>query len=129
MLRVLVLDDEALISMMLQDWLNELGCEIVGPANSPQSALALLDATPPDAALLDLSLGQGNSYAVAAALRDRQVPFAFITGYGKTGIAADFQDEPIVPKPFDFDEIKKVIAELLDGKAAGSKGPRDGRNG
>jgi CheY-like chemotaxis protein len=111
--RILVLDDEPLISMMLQDWLSELACETIGPAGSVQGALVLIEDTPPDAAILDLSLGDERSYAVATALRARRIPFAFATGYGDKSVIAAFKDEMILSKPFDFNAIKNVLATLL----------------
>jgi len=113
MARVLVLDDEAAISMMLQDWLTELNCETVGPAYCVKDALTLIDTACPDAAILDLCVRNETSYAVATSLRARRVPFAFATGYGDSSIAAAFQDEIIVSKPFDFAKIKEVLAKLL----------------
>jgi CheY-like chemotaxis protein len=114
MARVLVLEDEPMISMMLQDWLTELNFETVGPAYCVKDALAFIETTCPDAAILDLFVGGDTSYAVAKALRARRLPFAFATGYGdKGGIVAAFQDEIIVTKPFDFADIKGVLAKLL----------------
>ena len=114
--RVLVLDDEPLISMMLQDWLHELAYETVGPANSVQSALVLIESMPPDAAILDLCLGNERSYAVATTLRARGIPFAFATGYGDNSMVGAFTDEMIVSKPFDFEAIKDVLARLLGSR-------------
>jgi len=117
MLRVLVLDDEPLISMMLQDWLTELAYDTVGPANSTKNALSLVESNVPDAAILDLSLGNEKSYAVAAVLRTRNIPFAFTTGYGEKSVDASFADELIVSKPFDFETIKALLARLLSEQA------------
>jgi CheY-like chemotaxis protein len=88
MTRILVLDDEPLISLMLQDWLVKLGCETVGPASSMTDALNLISHGALDAAILDLSLSDGDSYPVAAALRDRHIPFAFATGRTADSIPA-----------------------------------------
>ncbi len=111
--RILVLDDEPLISMLMEEWLTELGCETVGPASSVPSALGLIDGTSIDGAILDVSLGNEESYSVADALRERGVPFAFATGHGANGVAVRFQDALFVRKPFDFEEVRAVIAKLL----------------
>jgi DNA-binding response OmpR family regulator len=111
--RILLLDDEPLISMMMEDWLTELGCETVGPANSVPIALGLIDGASIDGAILDVSLGNEESYSVADALRERGVPFAFATGRGADGVAVRFQDALIVRKPFAFEEVRAVIAKLL----------------
>src|SRR6476659_6644156 len=68
-LRILVLDDESLIAMMLAVWLQEMGHEVAGPVATAGEALAVIDTTGVDAALIDLHLRDGNSYAVAARLR------------------------------------------------------------
>jgi CheY-like chemotaxis protein len=117
MARVLVLEDEPTISMMLQDWLTELNCETVGPAYCVKDALAFIDTACPDAAILDLLVRDETSYAVASSLRARRVPFAFATGYGDQGVVDAFKHEIIVSKPFDFADIKDVLAKLL-GRAA-----------
>lgn len=111
--RILVLDDEPLISLMLQDWLTELACETVGPAYTAQGALRLIESAPPNAAILDLSLGDHKSYEVASALRCRKIPFAFATGFGEKGVDAPFEHELVAPKPFDFETIKQIVERLL----------------
>jgi len=79
--RILLLDDEPLIAMMMQGWLTELDCEIVGPVHSVRSALMLLDGLDGvalDGAILDLSLGNNEkSYAVASVLRDPRYSVRF----------------------------------------------------
>jgi CheY-like chemotaxis protein len=110
---VLVVEDEALIAMMLQDWLEKIGCETLGPAASAQAALDLLAAAEVDAAILDLSLQGESSYPVAATLRRRQIPFAFATGFGTEGIATEFRDVVIVAKPYGLDAVRTAIEQLL----------------
>ena len=121
--RILVCDDEPLISMLLQDWLSELACETVGPATSVQDALALIATAPPDAAILDLSLGRENSYSVAADLRARGIPFAFATGFAEQGLDSGFRDELVVFKPFDYEAIKALVGKLLSVRTRADAGP------
>jgi CheY-like chemotaxis protein len=118
--RILVLDDEVLISILVEDWLAELGCETVGPANSVPSALGLIDGTALDGAILDVSLGNGNCYPVADALHDRGIPFAFATGRLGKEIAVRFKDALILSKPFDFEAVRAVVSKLLDSRARSS---------
>jgi CheY-like chemotaxis protein len=122
--RVLILEDEPLIAMMVQDWLDELGCETVGPAGSASDALALMGGVELDGAILDVSLGGHDSFAVAAALRERAVPFAFATGHGADRIDAQFKDVPTLLKPYDFEKVRQVLATLLDGCLAPSEPKR-----
>jgi DNA-binding response OmpR family regulator len=116
MLRVLVVEDEPLIAMMIIDWLSELGFESVGPAGSIRAALKLLEAEAPDAAILDLTIGSEQSYPVAEVLAAAGIPFAFLTGRAADSIAPNFRDVLIVSKPFDFERIEGVMKQLLRPK-------------
>jgi len=111
--RILVLEDEPLIAMALEDWLAELGHDTVGPVASAPAALAAIAATSPDAAILDVTLRGGDSYGVAAALRERGIPFVFATGRDVAAIDARFADAPILTKPFQEDAVRRVLAALL----------------
>jgi DNA-binding response OmpR family regulator len=111
--RILVLEDEPLIAMVLEDWLAELACEALGPAGTARAALELIASTPPHAAILDVSLRDGDSFAVAAALRARAIPFAFATGRGPTSIDARFRDAPVLTKPFQLEAVRDVLTALL----------------
>lgn len=112
MSRVLVLDDEPLIAMMLEDWLAELGHETVGPARTIAAALALVAEQAPNLAILDLSINGEASYAVADALAAMGVPFVFATGHGAAQLQAPHGGAPIIGKPFDFDAVKAMLAKL-----------------
>lgn len=126
--RILVVDDEPLISMLVEDWLLELDLEIVGPANSVTSALAIVEANPEiDGAILDLSLGNENSYPIAERLRQRQIPYAFVTGHDSGTISSAYRDALILTKPLIFEDIKKVVRKLLDSRAI-SGGARSAAN-
>jgi CheY-like chemotaxis protein len=111
--RVLVVDDEPLIAMMVEDWLVELACEPVGPVGSAADALALIAQETLDGAILDVSLGGHDSFAVAAALRERAVPFVFATGYGRERIEERFKDTPTVLKPYNFESVRRAVAGML----------------
>ena len=113
-LRLLVVEDEPLIAMMIGDMLHDFGCAVVGPTRSVEHALALLEQEGVDAALLDVNLSDGrHSYPVAEALRMRGIPFAFVTGYGVAGITADFRGVPVLQKPFVADHLRRVIADAI----------------
>jgi CheY-like chemotaxis protein len=118
MSRILVLDDEPLIAMMVEDWLGELGCETVGPANSVASALDLIDGKDVDGAILDVSLGSENSYAVADVLMSRAIPFAFATGRDAEGLDGRYKGALMLSKPFDFDAVKDVVSKFSEKKPA-----------
>ena len=113
MSRVLVLDDEPLIAMMLEDWLSELGHETIGPARTIAAALEFVQNGALDAAILDLSINGERSYAVADALLTLRVPFAFATGHGTAQLQAPYDVAPMLGKPFDFAAVKAIVAKLV----------------
>ena len=113
-MRLLLLEDEALVAMFIEDVLQELGCEVIRVTTSVSSALRFLagEAAAIDAAILDVNLGAETAYPVAAALHERGIPFAFATGYGTAGIRQDFNDAPVITKPFGELALEAAVAEL-----------------
>lgn len=108
--RVLVIEDDGLIAMDISDTLDQLGHVVVGPMRTVESALATIDNEVVDLALLDVNLGYGEtSYPIAEALRQRGVPFAFLTGYGEADLDASFRDRPVLSKPID----EKILSQIL----------------
>ena len=116
--RILVVDDEPLIAMMIADWLKEQGHEILGPAYSVSQAFELLGSETVDAAILDVSLGEHNCYEVADALAAKAVPFVFATGYDADSVAQRFANVTTVAKPFDFEAVRTAVANLLRDPSA-----------
>jgi DNA-binding response OmpR family regulator len=100
--RVLLLDDESLIAMVLEDFLTRLGFEIVGPAHTVGVAIGLIGSVTPNAAILDVNLRKEVSYPVADVLRNKRIPFMFLTCYIPEGLDPRFRDELIASKPFDM---------------------------
>jgi CheY-like chemotaxis protein len=117
MARVLIVDDEPLIAMLAQDWLEDLGHQTVGPAHDLKTGLSLMQ-EPMDAAILDVSLGADKSYEIARRLRAHDIPFAFATGHGPGAAAAEFGDALTLPKPYSFETFSGVIAELVQRAGA-----------
>jgi len=113
MARVLVADDEPLIAMIVEDWLAELQFETAGPVGSVREALALIETIAVDAAILDVRLIDGNSYAVAEQLQARDIPFVFATGRGSDELDERFKNAPTLSKPFDFEGLRRALAGLL----------------
>ena len=113
-MRVLVIEDEIMIAMMIQDMLDDLGMEVVGPAFDAPTAFRLASADDLDFALLDVNLAGETSFSAADVLQRRAIPFAFLTGYGPAGVRADLRSHPILGKPLDPDALKRVLpAEQL----------------
>jgi CheY-like chemotaxis protein len=121
-LRVLVVEDEAAISMLLEDMLMDFGCEIVGPAARLNAAIEMANGEAFDIAILDVNLAGDPIYPVADILTERDLPFVFSTGYGGAGIKDPYRDRPVVQKPFGQQELKRTILAALDGRATGSNG-------
>jgi CheY-like chemotaxis protein len=111
--RILVVDDEPLVSMLVENWLVELGCEVVGPARSVQQGLDIAGSAELDGAILDVNLAGKNSYLVAETLKRRGVPFAFTTGEDAIDAESGFRDPILLSKPFDFEGVKTVLSKLL----------------
>lgn len=111
--RILVVDDEPLISMLVENWLTELGCEVVGPARSVQEGLDIAGSAELDGAILDVNLGGTNSFLVADALEQRGIPFAFATGDSGVDASAGYSNPILLSKPFDFEGVKAVLGRLL----------------
>jgi CheY-like chemotaxis protein len=115
-LRLLVVEDEALVAMLIEDILLDLDCVVIGPVGTVAQALALLHREEIDGALLDVNLGGGErSYPVADALAARDVPFVFVTGYGEDGVEGCYAPVTVLQKPFDPRRLERVVANDLAG--------------
>jgi DNA-binding response OmpR family regulator len=110
-LRILVLEDEALIAMLIEDFLQELNCEIVGPASRLGVARELADLERFDCAILDVDVNGEKSYPLAECLAERGLPFLFLTGHGAGGVSARFGERPVLQKPFGREEFRRALAE------------------
>ena len=111
--KVLVVEDDALIAMLIADVLTERGATVEGPVGDASAALRAADESSCDLALLDVHLGRGSSAEVAARLRARGVPVAFVTGYGRGGLPGAFRDAPVVAKPFRDADLVRVVETVL----------------
>jgi CheY-like chemotaxis protein len=114
--RILVVEDELMIAMLVEDMLTDLGCSVVGPAHALADALALARSEPGiDAALLDVNLGGQPVFAVADALREMGVPAIFSTGYGDAGLRDVDRGAPVLQKPFRAGDLARALNEALGG--------------
>ena len=111
--RVLVVEDEMLVHLMMESMLADLGCESIVSAATVDQALALIDGQALDAALLDMNLNGNKTYRVADALAARGVPFAFVTGYGGFDIRESDRDRPLLRKPFVFERLFEILTGLV----------------
>jgi CheY-like chemotaxis protein len=117
--RLLLVEDEAMVAMMVEDMLSELGCVVVGVAGTVSRGLALADdpTLELDGAVLDVNLGGEPVYPVAEALAARGVPFIFSTGYSTAGVGARFTDVPVLAKPYQQDMLEEQLVQALERAA------------
>ena len=111
-LRVLVVEDEMMVSMLIEDMLSDMGCTVVGPASRLDEATELAQAGGIDCAVLDVNLGGQPIFPVADLLRERGCPFAFATGYGDAGLRDVDKGAPVLQKPFREADLARVLGEL-----------------
>jgi CheY-like chemotaxis protein len=112
--RVLLVEDEALVGIMIQEYLTEAGFQIVGPVCSVSDALEVAKDGQFDAAILDINLGDGLVYQVADILTGRQVPFVFVTGYDADSVESRFREVPVLQKPVEREMLQKLFARETD---------------
>ncbi len=113
--RILVVEDEMMVLMMIEEMLLDLGHEVAGTAQSLSSALILAETDGFDMAILDINLAGERSFPVARRLSERGVPFLFATGYGPLGLEAPFQGAPTLKKPFLLGDLAKAV-ELVSAR-------------
>jgi CheY-like chemotaxis protein len=111
--RILLVEDEALVAILLEDMVLSLGALVVGPESRVDLAVARAETEPLDAAILDINLAGQRSYAVADALRQRGVPFAFATGYGELGVDPTHRGVPVLIKPYTEGDVARALEQLL----------------
>ncbi|HJP98689.1 MAG TPA: response regulator [Rhodanobacteraceae bacterium] len=119
--RILIVEDESLVSMLLEDMLGDLGCIVAAAASELGDAKAKLSSTAYDAVILDVNLNGARTFGIAQTLAQSHTPFVFSTGYGADGIPAQFRGVPILSKPFSKREVERALAAALD---AGSRSPQ-----
>lgn len=112
--RVLVVEDEAMIAMMMEAFLQDLGCEVVAIASRLDDAEEKARTMRIDVATLDVNLAGRLSYPVAERLRLRGIPFLFATGYGTVGLPEAFTDVPVLSKPFSAGQLAGALRALTN---------------
>ena len=108
--RILIVEDESLVAMLLETILEDMGCTPVGPAANIDEGLALAtDEAALDAALLDVNVAGRQVFPVAEALKARGVPFVFSTGYGEGGLPDEWRGQPTIQKPFTEAAVRDAL--------------------
>ncbi|SCW68279.1 MULTISPECIES: response regulator [unclassified Pseudomonas] len=119
--RVLVVEDEGAIALLIEEMLEEFGCEVVASVARLAAACEIAGSVQVDLAILDVNLAGERVFPVADILRSRQIPFLFSTGYGASGLPAEYAARPVLHKPFSESELQRKIAVTL--KEAGKSDP------
>jgi CheY-like chemotaxis protein len=116
-LRVLVVEDETLVAMLLEDMLADHGCVVAAVAARVPQALELIadDSLVIQAAILDVNLAGQPSFPLAEALAAKGVPFVFATGYGAGGLPEAWRDRPTLQKPFSHDDVGRMLLAAIGG--------------
>src|SRR5262249_5717502 len=104
--RILLVEDEALVAMLLEEIMADLGYQVVGPVGRLAEAIELAKRAEIDGAILDVTLAGHHVYDVAATLDARGIPFMFATGYGQSGLRDDYIGRPVLNKPFRANDLK-----------------------
>jgi len=111
--RVLVVEDESLVAMLLETILEDMGCTPVGPAATVDEGLAMAESETLDAALLDVNVAGRQIFPVAETLRARGVPFVFSTGYGEGGLPDEWRGQTTLQKPFTESAVREALMKAM----------------
>ena len=111
--RVLLVEDEALVGLDLKKTLEKAGYETLGPLATVAAALAVISSTKPDAALLDLDLSGEKSYAVADALAASGIPFVITTGYSIADLPKKYGQHLVLSKPFTPRDLLRCLKQAM----------------
>jgi DNA-binding response OmpR family regulator len=113
-LRVLVVEDDYLISLLFDDMLKSAGCVVVGPLPRLADAVKAAAKESCDAAVLDVNLGGERVYPVAKILVERRVPFIFVTGYSGETLPCEYAAQPRIAKPFKSAQLLGALSNLIE---------------
>ncbi len=116
-LRVFIVEDQSMVTMLLEDMLDELGCRVAGHAAHLTEALSEAQTVACDVAILDMNLGGDNTLAVGQALASRNIPYLFATGYGDSLRQDNGRPAPVLGKPFRLAELEFALRALLSSRA------------
>lgn len=111
--RVLIVEDQAIVSMILEDMVLDLGNEVIGPAAKLDQALTLALQAEIDVGILDINVDGLVVFPVADVLRYRGIPFIFSTGYDARALPVRFQGSPTLFKPFSYQSLSDMLDKVL----------------
>ncbi|UTP40897.1 response regulator [Phenylobacterium sp. LH3H17] len=109
---MLVVEDEPLIGMDIEDAIEEMGHEVVGPIAELDEALDIASNAALECAILDINIRGGHAYPVADMLRKRGLPMLLLSSYGEHSLPERLHKEARLPKPFTSAQLEKEIRDL-----------------
>ena len=113
--RILVVEDDMMIAVIIEEVLLNLGCVVVGPVGKLDAALRLANDEALDAAILDVTIRGGDTFPVAERLQARGVPFALASGYGDWALPDAYRHQPRLTKPFTVQDLETRVRALASG--------------
>jgi DNA-binding NtrC family response regulator len=116
-LRVLIVEDEALIRMAFEEMLSDLGHDVAGMADRIETAIELARSCECDVAILDVHLGSKPIFPAADLLAQRGIPFILTTGYSGSELPVRFRTRPTMEKPFQPDRLEQLLAEIFGSRS------------
>jgi CheY-like chemotaxis protein len=111
--RILVVEDEMVILLLIEDTLSDAGCDSVSAAATAELAIDLINEQAFDAAVLDINLKDGDSYSIADALNAHDVPFVFTTGNNVRSIKEGYRDRAVLSKPYRPQQLIQTLLGLM----------------
>lgn len=114
--RVMIVEDEYLIRLLLEDMLGDLGYAVGAVASSLAEGQAKAESETFDVAILDVNIDGKQVFPVADILRRRGLPFVFVTGYGASGLPESYRGSPTLQKPMHMKDLKAMLDRALSAK-------------
>jgi CheY-like chemotaxis protein len=114
---IFIVEDESIVAMLIEDFLEDLGCKIAGVASRLEEAVEKVSTLSFDAAIVDVNLNGDHTYPLAELLREKGHPFVFSTGYGTATLPKALNGVPLISKPFDLHDLEKALTSALATKA------------
>ena len=112
-MRALVVEDEMLVRLLMEDALADLGYQVAASVASLNEAIRCIESVAFDFAVLDINLAGATSFPAAELLIGKAIPFLFVTGYGVRGVPSQWQQYPILQKPYAPDQLRNAISGIL----------------
>ena len=119
--RIMVVEDEVLIAMLIEASLQDEGCDVVGPFGRLHEALHAAEAEKLDAAIMDVNLAGDRIFPVAELLWQRSVPFLLLSGYGETALPDDRRYWKLQSKPFEINRVLATVGDMIAEAEAGAR--------